>query len=237
MNNTNQQLYTIYKNIQTLYKYRRLVSLDDEQSQDQFIKSIQKDKYILLSAANRSDVVNDAYEIDQSKISKIKTIVHAHNEKSKDSKISITNILLIYPGTDCESKRANMMKLINHVRFPLSEVIIITPFKVSSGVSKGLQMISGKSEHKGHTFKHFTYTLLSSVLPEHELVPRYEILSEDQIDELKKWFIDPDSLPKVFENDPQMVWIGAKEGDVLKFTYVSEITIEAIGYCKVIPSM
>lgn len=236
MNNSNQQLYMIYKNIQSLYGYRRLVSLDDELPQDQFIKTIQKDKYILLSAADRKDVVSKDGEVNEKKLSDLKKMIKSYNEKSDVSTITITNILLVYPGTDCESKRANMMKLINHIRFPLANVIIVTPTKVSSGVIKGLQSISNQSEHKGHDFKTFTYTLLNSVLPEHELVPRYEILTADQINQLKEWFIDPDSLPKIFENDPQMVWIGANIGDVLKFTYLSEVTIEAIGYCKVVPS-
>ena len=237
MNNTNQQLFSIYKNIQVLYQYRRLVSLDDEYTQEQFIKHIQKDKYILLSAANRSDVVGNSDELDNSKISKLKNLIHTYNEKSKSSDAVITNLLLIYPGTECENKRANMLKLINHIRYPLANVIIITPTKVSSGVAKGLQALSGRSEHRGHDFKTFTYSLLSSVLPEYELVPKYEILTQEQIDNLKKWFIDPNSLPKVFEHDPQMVWIGAKVGDVIKFTAMSEVTIESIGYCIVVPSV
>lgn len=236
MNNTNQQLFSIYQNIQVLYQYRRLVSLDADYTQEQFIKLIQKDKYILLSAANRSDVVNGADEIDNTKIEKLKNLVHTFNEKSKSSKEVITNILLIYPGTECENKRANMLKLINHIRYPFANVIIITPTKVSSGVTKGLQSLSSRSEHRGHDFKTFTYALLSSVLPEYELVPKYEILSLEQIDNLKKWFIDPNSLPKVFEHDPQMVWIGARVGDVIKFTTISEVTIESIGYCTVVPS-
>ena len=237
MNNTNQQIYTIYSNIQSFYGYRKLVSLDDEMTQDQFIKTIQKDKYVLLSSVDIADVQNSANELDEDKLKIIKKRIGSFNEKSKDSDIAITNILLIYPGTDCESKRANMMKLINHVRYPRSNVIIITPSKVSSGVSKGLQMLSSKREHQHHDFKAFTYTLLSSIIPKHELVPKYEILSKGQIDKLKEWFVDPESFPKIFENDPQMVWIGAKVGQVIKFTYLSEVTIEAIGYCKVIASM
>ncbi len=235
MNNTNQQLYTIYNNIRSFYNYRKLVSLDDELSQDQFIKTIQKDKYMLLSSINHDSISNDANEVDQNKYRSAKTLIGSYNEKSKIDDIVITNILLVYPGTECENKRANMMKLINHIRFPNANVIIITPTKVSSGVAKGLQSLSNQREHRGHSFKTFTYTLLNSVLPEYELVPKYEILNDDQINELKKWHIDPDSLPKISENDPQMVWIGAEVGQIIKFTYPSEVTIEAIGYCKVIP--
>lgn len=236
MNNTNQQLYAIYNNIQRLYDYRQLISLDDVMPQDQFIKAMQKDKYILLSSIGREYVTNDQGEIDSTKLNKMKELITSYNEKTRVENIKITNILLVYTGTDCESKRANMMNLINHIRFPNADVLIITPTKISSGVAKGLHLLSGQHEHRGHTFKAFTYNLLSSVLPEHELVPQYTILTSDQVNDLKKWFIDPEALPKVFENDPQMVWIGANAGDVIKYKYLSEVTIEAIGYCKVIPS-
>lgn len=41
-------------------------------------------------------------------------------------------------------------------------------------------------------------------LLEDELFPEYKILATEEIEELKSWFIDPDSLPKIFENDPQL---------------------------------
>lgn len=233
MNNTNQQLFMIYGNIRSFYRYRKMISLDDELSQDAFIKMLQKDKYMLLSAVSKSFVEEDG-EVNSAKLQSIKELINSYNEKSKIMNVKIMNILLIYTGTDCESKRAHMMKLINHIRFPQSEVIIITPTKISSGVAKGLQALSQRAEHSGHTFSAFTYTLLNSVLPEHELVPTYEILTPEQVEDLKSWFIDPDSLPKIFDTDPQMVWIGATAGQIVKFVCLSEVTIESIGYCKVI---
>jgi DNA-directed RNA polymerase subunit H (RpoH/RPB5) len=218
MNNTNQHLYSIYENIQSFYGYRKLVSIDSKLNQDQFIKLIQKDRYIILSAVSKADA-------DRTKITK----------DDFPDEIMATVILLVYPGTDCESKRANMLKLVNHIPFKKHETIIITPTKISAGVNKGL--LSIMRDDNNQSFKAFTYTLFNSVLPEHELVPSYEILSHDQIEGLKNWFIEPDTLPKIFENDPQMVWIGAKIGDVVKFTFLSEVTINAIGYCKVIPSL
>lgn len=237
MNNTNQQLYAIYRNLQSFYRYRRLVPLGDEYSQEQFIKQIQKDKYMILSAADQAEVSDADGNLDKDKLGLIKQSILDYNEKSKTQLFTLTSILLVYPGTDCESKRANMMRLINHIRYPRVNIIIVTPTKVTSGVLKGLVALTSQKEHRYHDFKAFTYTLLNSVLPEHELAPRYEILATEKIDQLKEWFIDPDSLPKVFESDPQMVWLGAVAGDVIKFVYLSEVTIEAIGYCKVVPSV
>ncbi len=222
MNNTNQQLYTIYQNISVFYKYRNLLSLDEILNQSDFAKKIQKDKYLLLSAVS-SEHKND--------INTITKYIENFNEKSLNKNIRIFHILLIYPGTDCESKRANMMKFVNHIRYPKADTLIITPIKISNSVVKGLLSLTNTKEHKYHTFQAYTYILLNTIIPEYELVPKYEILNEED----SKNF-DKDILPKIFENDPQMVWIGAKVGQIIKFIQLSEITIYTIGYCVVVSS-
>lgn len=223
MNNTNQQLFSIYQNIFSFYGYRNLISIDDVLTQADFAKKIQKDKYILLSAI---DVAHS------NEIKSISKYIDNFNEKSSSRDIIITHILLIYPGTECESKRANMMKFVNHVRYPYSEVLIITSCKLSNSVVKGLTALAHTKEHKHHVFKTYTYTLLNAILPQFEYVPEYTILSDNsEVD------MDPNLLPKIFEDDPQMVWIGAKVGQVIKLRYISETTISAINYRVVVPSI
>lgn len=223
MNNTNQQLFAIYQNISVFYKYRNLISLDANLSQSDFAKKIQKDKYMLLSAINKEHEDN---------IDSVTEYIENFNEKSTNKNIEVFHILLIYPGTDCESKRANMMKFINHIRYPKADVMIITSIKISNSVIKGLTALTHTKEHKYHTFNAYTYNLLTTIVPEYELVPQYEILSD-----IDGQSFDKDTLPKIFENDPQMVWIGAKIGQIIKFIYLSETTIYAIGYCVVVAAI
>jgi DNA-directed RNA polymerase subunit H (RpoH/RPB5) len=216
MNNTNQQLFAIYQNISVFYKYRNLVSLDEELSQSEFAKKIQKDKYVLLSAVSDSHLDN---------IQTITKYMENYNEKSSIKNIRVFNLLLIYPGTDCESKRANMMKFVNHVRYPKTDIMIITSTKISNSVIKGLTALTHSKEHKHHNFCAYTYNLLTTIVPEFELAPEYAILSSADASEY-----DPDTLPKIWETDPQMVWIGATVGQVIKVTYLSETTIKGINY-------
>ena len=223
MNNTNQQLFAIYQNISIFYKYRNLVSLDEELTQSEFAKKIRKDKYVLLSA------VSDSHTDDIQTITKY---MGNYNEKSSIKNIRVFNILLIYPGTDCETKRANMMKFVNHVRYPKADIMIITSTKISNSVIKGLTALSHSKEHKHHSFCAYTYNLLTSIVPEFELAPRYEILNTTDAAEH-----DVDTLPKIWETDPQMVWLGAIVGQVIKVTYLSETTIHGINYRVVIPPM
>lgn len=222
MNNTNQQLFAIYQNISVFYKYRNLISLDEELSQSEFAKKIQKDKYVLLSA------VSDSHSDDIQTITKY---MENYNEKSSIKNIRLFNLLLIYPGTDCETKRANMMKFVNHVRYPKSDIMIITSTKISNSVVKGLTALSHSKEHKHHSFCAYTYNLLTTIVPDYELAPRYEILNDTDAATH-----DTDTLPKIWDTDPQMVWIGATIGQVIKVTYLSETTIYGINYRVVIPA-
>ena len=224
MNNTNQQLFSIYQNIFVFYKYRNLISVDEPLTQADFAKKIQKYKYNLLSAIDSSHA---------DEVSSIAKYIDNFNEKSSSRDIQVTHILLIYPGTECESKRANMMKFVNHVRYPDSMVLIITPTKLSNSVIKGLVGLASTKEHKHHTFKAYTYTLLNAILPEHKYVPQYKILSDEEISELN---LNADMLPKRFEDDPQMVWIGAKVGQIIRYKYLSETTMYGYNYAVIVPS-
>ncbi len=52
---------------------------------------------------------------------------------------------------------------------------------------------------------------------EHELVPKMEIISKKEQEELfKKYNITKDKLPKMLSSDPEAKALGAKVGDVVK---------------------
>ena len=54
---------------------------------------------------------------------------------------------------------------------------------------------------------------------ENELVPKHEILSEEEKKELlKRLGIKEKELPKILESDPAARALGAKKGDVIKIT-------------------
>jgi len=56
-------------------------------------------------------------------------------------------------------------------------------------------------------------------LQDHILVPKHEILKEEEVEELLKLLgVKKEQLPKIKASDPIVKEIGAKPGDVIKIT-------------------
>ena len=54
---------------------------------------------------------------------------------------------------------------------------------------------------------------------EHYLVPKHEILSNEEAEELlKKFHVEPHHLPRIRVSDPAAFLIGAERGDIIKIT-------------------
>jgi DNA-directed RNA polymerase subunit H len=68
-------------------------------------------------------------------------------------------------------------------------------------------------------------------ITEHELVPKHEILSEQEKKALFARFnITEEKLPRIFVTDPVIKAIGAKIGDVIKITRTSPTAGRSVYY-------
>ena len=66
---------------------------------------------------------------------------------------------------------------------------------------------------------------------DHILVPKHEILSKKEAEELlRKYRIKPYHLPKIKSSDPAVKALGAKPGDIIKITRKSPTAGEAVYY-------
>jgi DNA-directed RNA polymerase subunit H len=72
-------------------------------------------------------------------------------------------------------------------------------------------------------------------LLDHELIPKHEIMVEDELKSvLNQYQIEKEQLPKLKVSDPVALEIGASVGDVVKITRNSQTAGEAIYYRLVI---
>jgi DNA-directed RNA polymerase subunit H len=71
----------------------------------------------------------------------------------------------------------------------------------------------------------------------HKLVPEHIILSEKEKKELlKEYDIRPDQLPRILANDPAVISIGAKPGQVMKIIRKSPTAKYSTAYRLVVKS-
>ncbi|MBD3227226.1 MAG: DNA-directed RNA polymerase subunit H [Candidatus Lokiarchaeota archaeon] len=70
---------------------------------------------------------------------------------------------------------------------------------------------------------------------EHQFVPKHEILNYKEAEQvLERLKVDRIQLPNIYNTDPVVKIIGAKEGDVIKITRKSKTAGTSIAYRHVI---
>jgi DNA-directed RNA polymerase subunit H len=73
------------------------------------------------------------------------------------------------------------------------------------------------------------------LVPDHIYVPKHEIISKKEAEEiLKKFNCKPTELPLIFANDPAIIGLGVKPGDMIKITRKSPTAGEGIYYRYVV---
>lgn len=73
------------------------------------------------------------------------------------------------------------------------------------------------------------------LVPDHVYVPKHEIISKKEAEEvLKKFNCKPTEMPLIFSNDPAIIGLGVKPGDMIKITRKSPTAGESTYYRYVV---
>jgi DNA-directed RNA polymerase subunit H len=73
------------------------------------------------------------------------------------------------------------------------------------------------------------------LVPDHIYVPKHEIITKSEAEDvLKKYNCKPTELPLIFVNDPAILGLGVKPGDVIKITRKSSTAGERLYYRYVV---
>ncbi len=73
------------------------------------------------------------------------------------------------------------------------------------------------------------------LVPDHVYVPNHEIMTIEQAKEvLQKFNCKPTELPLIFVNDPAIIGLGVKPGDMIKITRKSSTAGQSLYYRYVV---
>ena len=80
------------------------------------------------------------------------------------------------------------------------------------------------------------FTLMAKFeVTKHVLVPKHTKLSEKERKEIfEKYAIDLENLPRIFKNDPAILHLDVKDGDVIKIIRKSPTAGETMFYRRVV---
>lgn len=185
---SNKLLSIIYNNLFEYINYRKLKLIDEKLSNDEFNKQIQYNKYIIIKSIENlnNDISND--EIDELKkylnnfsnklSSKNKNIIT--NTKYDFENITIINIILLHNDTDYDSKTIEFKKLIEMIKYPKCDIIIVSKKEFSTHVGKQIGILSSNNIK----IFNYPYRLFKIIIPNHILCSKHRILSIEESDNL-----------------------------------------------------
>lgn len=113
-----------------------------------------------------------------------------------------------------------------------ANIIIVTPGPISNFLKK--KLVVYEKANPNHCFEHHEYIMFLCEKPLHVSTAKYELLTEEDMDDIRRTHKDVTNFPKIYVTDPGAVWIGARVGNILKIKKYSESAGWSIGYEQVV---
>ena len=123
------------------------------------------------------------------------------------------------------------VKQVRRMKKTLEETDIDKPILIGRGFT-----YAARKEARRHRIELVSTSSLPSFdIFTHELVPKHEILSNEEVEELlKKYRIKPYQIPRIKASDPPAKMIGAKPGDIIRIIRKSPTAGRSVAYRYVI---
>lgn len=168
-------------------------------------------------------------------------IIKYRNLTSETEKPVSEEDRLVYRLHDKRNQLIIMHAVLGQKTIGISYVRELKEMVEKEGASRGILVGDGKYTYSARSSaEELGIELIPPTLPtfdifEHALVPRHEIVSEEELSEVnKKYHAEPFQFPWIKVNDPIAIILGAKRGDVVKITQKSETAGTAISYRYVV---
>ncbi len=148
---------------------------------------------------------------------------------------------LVYRLHDKKGQAIVMHAVLGQKTIGISYVRELKEMVEKEGAAKGILVGDGKYTYSARSSaEDLGIELIPPTLPtfdifEHALVPRHEIVGEEELAEVtKKYHAEPFQFPWIKVNDPIAIILGAKRGEVVRITQKSATAGIAISYRYVV---
>lgn len=102
-------------------------------------------------------------------------------------------------------------------------------------IGSGFTYAARKEARRNHIELISTVSLPSFNIFKHELVPEHEILTKEEVEELRKAYrIEAYQIPRIRASDPAAKMIGARPGDIIRITRDSATAGRSVAYRYVV---
>ena len=102
-------------------------------------------------------------------------------------------------------------------------------------VQAGLRSLTASARDKTAPYLSlYSYAPFTNVVPDHAIVPPHRTMSAKEVSTLLGFMHKTRAdLPMIFTNDPPVIWVGAREGDVVEISRDSHTAAAALYYRRV----
>lgn len=129
-------------------------------------------------------------------------------------------LLIIKPGSKYGKQTAQINKIVKKIKREPSTIYIFTKEILSVYIRKSLKTLQ-PTKFKNYLYKHFIIEIDKG-----PLCGLFNILTEEETQILcrDKLFISRLDLPRIYNSDPQILWIGAEVGQIVSIRSKSIIS-------------
>jgi DNA-directed RNA polymerase subunit H (RpoH/RPB5) len=172
--------------------------------------------------------------------------IDAQNSKPRNSRNWVIILVLKYDGKYSEHapKLRDLLESIESEKLSkdnlIDEVIIIvdpeffTKKSLMEEIAKRTTLATDPNADNKPFFNVFPYRNFVIEIPLHVGVPKHTILTDKEAtDLLANEYLNRSDLPVIFHNDPPVVWIGGREGQIVSIRSDSETAGESIRYRRI----
>jgi DNA-directed RNA polymerase subunit H (RpoH/RPB5) len=236
-------LYEKYQNILLCLgkEYRKWELLDDEYDQTAFDKHMNTQKYVMHLAYNPEDekfVYVALFHVNSPYLTKTETFrkfldILINKNRSKQDMADKQKFLEQFIDVDDKRKSKIISRILTENKKSV-EAVFITKRELTTYFVRNIQIKYKHFNLVVHNYLHKHFIVDISKAP---LCARHTRLSKtESVDLLScQLMTSPYNLPRIFINDPHIIWCGGKVGEIIRIEVDSEMAGKSIRYRIVVP--